>query len=303
MKYAFLFLVISSFISSCNIVRIKQNSATHKLDKQGIVANKFVNDSLTMKYWKGGSGPVLVFIHGFGGDALMTWEKELKQFSKNHTVIALDVLWFGESMSIQKPQLSAQRDAVINLLKSLKIEKATFIGQSYGGFIAIDIAINHPEMTEKLVIANCPGTTFDVKELEGVCASFNVKSIEELFILYKPEHVQRLVDLSSFSNPKLPKFLLKQSFDTYFDFNHEQQFLLLNTLPLEQNRFQEDANLKTIPTLVLWGEKDEIFSFDSGKHFAESIEAEFVSIPKCGHAPQIDDHKSFLFQLDKFFKK
>ena len=186
---------------------------------------------------------------------------------------------------------------------SLKIEKATFIGQSYGGFIAIDIAINHPEMTQKLVIANCPGTTFDVKELEGVCAAFKVKSIEELFILYKPEHVQRLVDLSSYSNPKFPKFLLKQSFETYFDFNHEQQFLLLNTLPFEQNRFREDAILKTIPTLVLWGEQDEIFSFASGKYFAESIQAEFVSIPKCGHAPQIDKHKSFLLLLDKFFKK
>lgn len=300
MRLTFFIALLVVLLTSCNVVRMKQNSETRKLGKNEIASYTLVSDSLKIKYWKGGDGPVVVFIHGFGGDALMTWEKEMKEFSKNHTVIAPDNLWFGESTSTMKPELSSQREAIEYLLAQLNITKATFIGQSYGGFIAIDVAIHNPSMVEKLVVANCPGTTFNVKELESVCSAFKVKTIEELFILTEPKGVQRLIELSSFSDPKIPKFILKQSYDIYFDYNHEEQFQLLNSLPNEQKRFTDDEILKRIPTLVLWGEKDEIFSYAEGKRFAETIKAKFVSIPNCGHAPQIDDHQAFLLLLKNF---
>lgn len=303
MRVFFSFFVLTLLLASCNVVRMKQKSATRKLARNAITVHTFQVDSSTIKYWKGGNGPALVFIHGFGGDALMSWEKEMEEFSKNYTVIAPDILWFGESTSSKKPQLSSQRVAIERLLQHLKIDKATIVGQSYGGFIAIDVAMHNPALIDKLVIANCPGTTFNVQELEDVCTAFKVKSIEELFVLKKPKDVQRLIDLSSYTDPHLPKFILKQSFDKYFDYNHEEQFQLLNTLPNEQDRFSDDRILKTIPTLVLWGEHDEIFSFAEGKRFADSIQADFVSIPKCGHAPQIDDHAAFLSILKNFMIK
>lgn len=303
MRFFFSFFVLILLFTSCNVVLLKQKSATRKLAKNTITVHTLQSDSSTIKYWKGGNGPALVFLHGFGGDALMSWEKEMEEFSKNYTVIAPDILWFGESTSSKKPQLSSQREAIEQLLKHLKIDKAIIIGQSYGGFIAIDVAIHNPTLIDKLVIANCPGTTFNVQELEDVCKAFKVKSIEELFILKEPKDVQRLIDLSCYTDPHLPKFILKQSFDKYFDYNQEEQFQLLNTLPNEQYRFSDDRILKTMPTLVLWGEHDEIFSFAEGKRFADSIQAEFVSIPKCGHAPQIDDHSLFLAILKEFVSK
>lgn len=303
MRLSLSFLVFIFLFHSCNIVRLKENSATRKLEKNSIKAYTLQTDSLNINYWKGGSGPALLFIHGFGGDALMSWEKEMKEFSKNFTVIAPDILWFGESSSSKKPLLSTQCAAIELLLEHLGIEKVTLIGQSYGGFIAIDVALQNPTLVNKLVVANCPGTTYNIEELKNVCTAFNVKTIEELFVLNGPKDVQRLIDLSSYTDPKLPKFILKQSYERYFDYNHQEQFQLLNTLPSEQSRFSNDKILKTIPTMVLWGEHDEIFSYSEGKRFADSIQASFVSIPKCGHAPQIDDHSTFLKILNEYISK
>jgi pimeloyl-ACP methyl ester carboxylesterase len=297
-----LLLSFLSILISCNVVKFKDKHATKKLAKQEIVPQYFDEDSLHIKYWKGGSGPTIVFIHGFGGDALMTWEKEMETLAKNHTVISMDILWFGESKTNKPAILATQTEAVEKLLKKLNVTKAGFIGQSYGGFILVDFALKHPEMVDRMIIANSPGTTFDIKELDVICNNYKVKSIDEMFVFSEPEKIQKLVNLSSYKKPHLPKFAMKQSFDIYFADNQKEKINMLKSLPAEQERMKDISSLQKIETLVLWGESDEIFSLKSGQTFANAINAKFVSIPKCGHAPQIDDHESFLRILTEFFK-
>ena len=297
-----LLLSFFSILISCNDVKFKDKHVTKKLAKQEIVPQYFDEDSLHIKYWKGGSGPTIVFIHGFGGDALMTWEKEMETLAKNHTVISMDILWFGESKTNKPAILATQTEAVEKLLKKLNVTKASFIGQSYGGFILVDFALKHPEMVKRMIVANSPGTTFDIKELDVVCSNYNVKSIDEMFVFAEPEKIQKLVNLSSYKKPHLPKFAMKQSYDIYFAGNQKEKINMLKSLPAEQDRMKDISSLKKIETLVLWGESDEIFSLKSGQTFANAINAKFVSIPKCGHAPQIDDHESFLRILTAFFK-
>lgn len=289
-------------VSACNLVQLKENHSTKKLNRNSIAMNYFDADSLHVKYWKGGSGPVVVFIHGFGGDALLTWEKELHEFSKTHTVIAMDLLWFGESKWNKTPNLATQTQAIEALLTHLNITRAKFIGQSYGGFVAIDFAIKNQAMVEKLCIANCPGTTFNVAELETVCKSFGVSRVDELFVFDDPLELQRLLNLSTYSNKKLPKSVLKQAYAEYFSQNHVQLRQLMQSLPGEQARLTDVRPLQRIPTLVLWGEKDEIFSYAEGEKFAKTIQAQFISIPNSGHAVQVDQHKAFTNVLGEFIR-
>lgn len=300
MRAIYVFLLALFILNSCNLVKWKENNSTKKLAKNHVLSTSMDQDSLHINYWTGGDGPVLVFIHGFGGDALMTWEKELSHFSKNHTVIAMDILWFGESYSNQPANLETQTAAIDVLLNNLMVDSATIVGQSYGGFIALDYATKHPEKVEKLIIANSPGSTFNINELQTVCTNFGVKSIDELFVFDDYQNVQRLVDLSSYKNPRIPSSILKQSYELYFNQHHNQLRELMRTLPGEQERLMDISMITKIPTLVLWGEKDEIFSEPEGIKFAKAVGAKFVSIPKCGHAPQIDNPKEFLRILDEF---
>jgi pimeloyl-ACP methyl ester carboxylesterase len=297
-------ILVVSFLSillSCNVVKWKDKNSTKKLARKEIASQYFDEDSLHIKYWKGGSGPIIVFIHGFGGDALLSWEKEMETLSKNHTVIAMDILWFGDSKSNKPAVLSTQTEALEKLLKKLNITKASFIGQSYGGFILVDFALRHPEMVERMIVANSPGTTFDIKELEEICNNYKVRNIAEMFVFSEPEKIQRLINLSSYKKPHLPKFALKQSYDIHFAKNQKEKINMLQSLPAEQERMRDITSLQKIETLILWGELDEIFSLKSGQTFANAINAKFIYITKCGHAPQIDDHDRFLRILKEFF--
>jgi pimeloyl-ACP methyl ester carboxylesterase len=300
MKSLFIFAFLFLPLASCNIVQLSSNRIAKKLDNENIHTSQYIQDSLQINYWIGGKGPTIVFIHGFSGDAMVAWEKELKHFSKSNTVIAYDLLWFGKSYSNEVPNLSTQTAALEKLLAFFQVDSATLIGQSYGGFVALDFANKHPQMIEKMVIASSPGSTFNQAYLDTVCANFNLKSIDELFVLEEPKQIQRLFNAATYSDRHIPKFIRKQMYAAYFDQNHAQLRTLMESLPAEQANMKNLSLFKSIPTLVLWGENDEIFPLKEGEKFASAINAQFISIPKCGHAAQVDQPKKFLKILDEF---
>jgi pimeloyl-ACP methyl ester carboxylesterase len=300
MKLKFLLAITLLILGSCNLVRLKNKQTAKRLNNASIESAYFDQDSLHIKFWKGGQGPALVFVHGFGGDGMMAWEQEMARFAKSHTVIAYDLLWFGKSYSNEQPTLRTQTVALEKLLKYLKVDSATIIGQSYGGFIALDFATQHPEMMQKLIIANSPGSTFNLAHLDTVCKNYGVSRIDELFVMNRATDLQRLIDMSTYKNPHVPAFLLKQMYKEFFNQHHAELRQLLQTLPKEKERVSDLSTLKQIPTLVLWGENDELFPKAEGEKFARAMNAEFVSIPNCGHAPQMDDHETFIKLLDAF---
>jgi pimeloyl-ACP methyl ester carboxylesterase len=132
-----------------------------------------------------------------------------------------------------------------------------------------------------------------------IVQKYAVQTIDELFILKKPQQIQRLFDLVTFTNPRLPKILLKSIYSGYFNKNNAELTQLLRLLLKEQDNF---PNFKTgnIPTLVVWGEQDELFSLAEGKLFSDTIGAQFKVIPNCGHAPQVDQPAEFLKILQQF---
>jgi pimeloyl-ACP methyl ester carboxylesterase len=298
-----LMIMITSFLSSCNIVRLRDKALVRQLKRKEIRSYVYEGDSVKIKYWMGGQGPAVLLLHGFGGNALTTYNREMKELSKDHLVIAPDLLWFGESHATRSPSLSAQTHAMLELLDQLNIDQLKIVGQSYGGFIAIDMINRKSKNFLKVCIANCPGTTYDVTELDIVCRNFGVTTIDELFILKKPEQFQRLVNLSTYRNPWMPRFLLSQSYYEYFAANHEEQKELLTTLQNENERHTDTTFLDGIETMVLWGEKDELFSLKEGAKFALAVGAKLEVIPKAGHAPQADRPFRFTRVVTEYIRK
>ncbi len=96
-----------------------------------------------------GEGPPLVLIHAGFLDSRM-WEEQFKLFSENFKVIRYDVRGFGKS---DRPRSKfTNSNDLHSLLKHLNIPKATLIGVSNGGAIALDFAVEHPEALEKLIL-------------------------------------------------------------------------------------------------------------------------------------------------------
>lgn len=112
-------------------------------------------NGLKLYYEIHGSGQPLVLLHGGGSTIESTFGRILPALAKRHQVIAVELQAHGHTLDIDRP-LSFEQDAddVATLLQQLHIARADFMGFSNGGTTALQIAIRHPELVNKLVLAS-----------------------------------------------------------------------------------------------------------------------------------------------------
>ena len=104
-----------------------------------------------------GHGPALLLLHGVACDHT-TWDRVIGPLARHHTVIAPDLLGHGRSA---KPRadytLGGFANGMRDLLGVLEIDRATLIGHSFGGGVAMQFAYQYPELTERLVLVASGG--------------------------------------------------------------------------------------------------------------------------------------------------
>ncbi|MEO3406110.1 alpha/beta hydrolase [Mucilaginibacter sp. CAU 1740] len=117
--------------------------------------NYAVVNGLKMYYEVHGEGFPLVLIHGGGSDIYVTFGRVLHLFAQKHQVIAVDLQAHGRTPDRGVPTSFEQdADDVAALLKSLDIKQADILGFSNGGNTAMQVAIRHPQLVHKIVIAS-----------------------------------------------------------------------------------------------------------------------------------------------------
>jgi pimeloyl-ACP methyl ester carboxylesterase len=114
---------------------------------------------------KAGSGPALLLLHGLACDH-RTWSPVIAELAKRYTVIAPDLLGHGESA---KPRadytLGGYANGMRDLLSVLDIERATVVGHSFGGGVAMQFSYQFPEKTERLMLVSSGGLGPEVTPL------------------------------------------------------------------------------------------------------------------------------------------
>jgi pimeloyl-ACP methyl ester carboxylesterase len=102
-----------------------------------------------------GNDPPLVLLHGGGSTIDTSFGKVLRSFAETRQVIAFEQQGHGHTADIDRPfSFEQSADDATALLRHLKVENADFFGYSNGGNIALQIAIRHPDMVRKLVVAS-----------------------------------------------------------------------------------------------------------------------------------------------------
>jgi pimeloyl-ACP methyl ester carboxylesterase len=158
MQPTILVLMTVMLIASCNNSGNKTmnyHSTKENEAKQDSTSDYALVNGLKMYYEIHGTGTPLVLIHGGGSTLQTTFGRVLPAFKKTHKVIAVEMQAHGHTADIDRP-LSFQQDAddIAVLLKYLKIDKANIFGFSNGASTALQFAIRHPEMTNKIVVAS-----------------------------------------------------------------------------------------------------------------------------------------------------
>jgi pimeloyl-ACP methyl ester carboxylesterase len=276
--------------------------AEWSLKKRGIQRHVLDVDGFHIVFWKGGKGPVLLMLHGFNTDAVLTYHAEMKALCTNYTVVVPDLLWFGESYSNQDPNLLTQRLAVEALLQSLKISDFSLLGQSYGGFLALDLVHCNPSFRiEKVCFANCPGPVFDKSMVKKVCQRFLVNQLHELFVFEDYHSLQRLLDLVSMFDTRIPDKLLNQMFVKISPEIRLKHRALMNDLLQREMEPGMLDGFRKMNCLVLCSARDELFFLSESEKFARALNCDLVALPHSGHNPQFDDRRAFIKALTSYF--
>jgi pimeloyl-ACP methyl ester carboxylesterase len=133
-------------------------------------------NGVRLHYVKAGSGPVMMFVHGFP-EFWYEWRNQIAEFSTDHTVIAPDMRGYNlsskptELSAYQMPQLVEDlRALAATVLKTAGGDKFTLVAHDWGGVVAWVFAAQHPAMLDKLVIVNAPHPTVFGRELRDNAA-------------------------------------------------------------------------------------------------------------------------------------
>lgn len=111
-------------------------------------------NGIELDYTDVGSGDVVVLLHGLGSTK-QDWDLQIPVLSRKFRVIAPDFRAHGNSTKVPEKQgVEYMMEDVYQLLKSLDIAKASFVGFSMGGAVCFQMALSHPEIVDKIVIVN-----------------------------------------------------------------------------------------------------------------------------------------------------
>lgn len=143
------------FLTGCSWLGLRNSTLDEvKLDYANDKSEFITINNMNVHIRDEGQGPVLVLLHGVLAD-LHTWDGWIPELTKHYRVIRMDLPGFGMTglpkEKLDKFDLELVKDTVLKILKSRQVSKATFIGNSFGGYLSWRLAADHPELVERVV--------------------------------------------------------------------------------------------------------------------------------------------------------
>lgn len=153
--------------------------------------------------------PVVVLVHGFAGDGIVTWQFQVGALTKNYAVYVPDLLFFGGSVT-DNPDRSPtfQAECLVKGLKKLGVDKCVLVGFSYGGMVAFKVAELYPELVRAMVVS---GSIFAMNESvsEEVMTKLGFSSSSELLLPTSVKGLKTLLSVATHKKFWFPNRLYK----------------------------------------------------------------------------------------------
>jgi pimeloyl-ACP methyl ester carboxylesterase len=255
---------------------------------------KFKNTDLY--YTKSGEGPTVVLLHGFLETTQM-WKALIPELSKQHQVFAIDLLGHGQTGCIgYVHSMEDMAEAVFAVLNHHNINKAIVIGHSMGGYVALAMAEQQPELFKGLCLMN---STFEADDKER-------KRIRTRANKMAKTSYESLIRLS-FANLFAPESreIFKKEYEAALELaltTPVQGYIAAQEgMKLRPNRFEILKHLKT-KKLIIIGEKDSII--DGGK-LINTIKDTTIAYIKFseGHMSHIENKYELSYTIKHFIEK
>jgi len=247
----------------------------------------------SIHYWDVGSGPAVVLLHGLG-EPKEDWRAVTEILSQKYRVLVPDQIGFGKS---DKPLLDytvqTYVDFLNEFLRQLKVERASLVGESLGGWIAGLYAVEisggaHLIPVDKLVLVDAAGLKQDTP-----IPNLNPSSLAAM---------RAVMEAVFYDTSWLNEETLRKIFTDKLAMRDGYTVRsLLGNPALGTERLDDRlANIR-VPTLVVWGKQDKLLPIGAGERYAAGIVgAKLVSFDKCGHVPPVEKTEEILAALTAF---
>jgi len=262
----------------------------------------------SVTYAQLGSGPVLLLIHGMGG-TFENWQAVIEPLARHHTVVAPDLPGHGTSAPGGGDySLGALAAGLRDLLIALGHERATLVGHSLGGGIAMQFAYHFPEITERLVLVSSGGLGPEVSPVLRAAALPGA----DLFIAATAGPgrtvgsaiARGLAAVGLRPNTDVAEVL--RGYSSLAEPDRRAAFLatLRSVIGTGGQRVHAGDRLylaEGTPVLIIWGARDPIIPLRHGENAHKAIPGSHLEVFEgVGHLPQLEAPGRFIAVLERF---
>jgi pimeloyl-ACP methyl ester carboxylesterase len=261
-----------------------------------------------LTFVQAGSGPVLLLIHGMGG-TLENWQPVIEPLARQHTVIAPDLPGHGVSApGAGDYSIGALAAGLRDLLVALGHDRATLVGHSLGGGIAMQFAYQFPEVIDRLVLVSSGGLGPEVSAilraaaLPGADRFIAVTATAGSAVGTKVARALAAVGL----RPNTDVAEVARGYASLADRDRRAAFLatLRGVIGTGGQRIHAgDRHYldEGIPILIIWGDRDPIIPLQHGENAHRAIPGSRLEVfHGVGHLPQLEAPARFIGVLERF---
>jgi pimeloyl-ACP methyl ester carboxylesterase len=248
----------------------------------------------TIHYWDAGSGPVVVLVHGLGSRK-EDWLPVVAPLSQKYRVLVPDQIGFGHSdKPLMDYRIQTYVDFLDEFLRDLKVEKASLVGESLGGWISALYAAEitggaHVVPVEKLVLVDAAG----LNQEKPVPPVLNPSTLAGM---------RGLMEAIFYDTTWVTEDALRRIFADKLSLHDGYTVRsILSNPAIASERLDTRLHEIHVPTLVVWGKQDNLLPIVNGERYAAGIAgARLVSFDKCGHVPPIEKAEEFVSTVTAF---
>ncbi|VXC94895.1 Alpha/beta hydrolase [Pseudomonas sp. 9AZ] len=233
----------------------------------------------------------IVLLHGTSA-SLHTWEGWVTSLQAKRRVISLDLPGFGLTGPFPDGdyRMSHYSAFLARVLDQLQVPRAVVAGNSFGGQLAWQFALDHPQRVERLVLVDAAGYP---RNATSIPIGFRLAQIPALAPLMANLLPRQMIEASIRNVYGDPSKVSDELIDRYYELTlraGNREALRQRFIQAEAGQgFTRIAELK-VPTLIIWGGRDELIPPDNAERFKRDIQgSRLVLFDDLGHVPQEED--------------
>lgn len=238
--------------------------------------------------------PALIFLHGTGGHS-EAYLRNLAVHGREFDTWAVDMLGHGWTDKPAHPyEIKHYVDHLVRFMDSQSIAKAHLSGESLGGWVASQFAIDHPDRVDRLVLNTAGGFRAEPAVMEKI-KSLSMRAVQEPSWDFIKARVEWLMADPRHATPDL--VACRQAiYSQPGAVDAMKNALVLQEMDVRLRNLIDANDYASIaaPTLVLWTSHDPTADVSEGRRLSRMIPgAQFVVMDGCGHWPQWEDAATF----------